>query len=211
MTVRQLTKGPQPATLVANQGNWTATYVGHKGNSRTRPRPWGHVDIMTALIAETYGKCAYCEAVIGDVSYAHVEHITPKSIAPHRVVDWLNLTLACQVCNTMKGDYYDEDAPLVNPYVDDPRDDLRFLGPLISAALGSAKGERTIRRVGLMREALFLERLKRIEALHIRLERWQRALGADKDVYAADVLDAIGEDQEFSQALREYANALGFC
>jgi hypothetical protein len=102
--------------------------------------------------------------VVEDVSYPHVDHILPKTARPDLVVEWTNLTWACGVCNVNKGSYYQPKAALLNPYEDSIPEHIAFQGPALFAALTSDKGERTIGQLKLMRNPLFLERLRRIEA-----------------------------------------------
>ena len=64
-----------------------------------------------ALRESTSGKCMYCESKIGYSSYPHVEHIKPKKKFPELEFSWNNLGFSCQVCNTNKGDKYDEAIP----------------------------------------------------------------------------------------------------
>lgn len=208
--MRPLAKSAPPAILVTNGHAWTAAYEQAITEHASAPVPWRHPQVAAALSAETLKKCAYCEAVITDVSYAHVEHILPKSARPDLVVDWNNLTLACPVCNVSKGDYHSPEAPLLNPYRDPLAMHLAFRGPAIVAHLDSAAGERTIVRIDLMRPPLLMERMKRIEALHNRLKRWHDAEGPDKDMFADLVREAVGDESEFAQCLEEYAVSIGF-
>lgn len=208
--MRQLSKGPEPAILLAEGANWTTEYALAFASGSQPPTRWRHPEIVDALVAETHGKCAYCEGVIADVSYPHVEHMLPKSIYPALAVEWANLTLGCGVCNINKGDYCDASAPLIQPYVDDPSRHLLFVGPALFAVLGDSLGERTVERLKLMRPALLAERIKRLQAFHNLLERWHSAQGADKSVRELIVSDALAADQEFSCCLRSYATVAGF-
>jgi hypothetical protein len=139
-----------------------------------------------------------------------VEHILPKSRFPHLVVNWENLTIACQICNTEKGDYYNNEVPLLNPYVDDPADHLVFLGPIIRAKVDNLRGRRTVDRLKLQRVPLFLERAKRIDLINRLIHLWEVSEGEDKDTAATVVNDALTDDCEFAQTLREYARGAGF-
>src|SRR5687767_3753304 len=89
-----------------------------------------HADIKSTLASETAEKCAYCQSKVPHIYPGACEHISPKARCPELIVAWENLTYACFECNREKGDYYDETAPLLNPYMDDPREHLRFCGPL---------------------------------------------------------------------------------
>jgi uncharacterized protein (TIGR02646 family) len=99
--MRVLTKSDTPAVLISSATAWTAEYLESLRTGRPTT-PWRHSDVVGALGGETFGKCAYCEAIIADVSYPHVEHMCPKSVRPDLVVKWDNLTIACTRCNTEK-------------------------------------------------------------------------------------------------------------
>lgn len=208
--MRQLTKAPAPEVLVRHAASWTAEYAEALGSDGATPRRWAHRDVVAALAEETYSKCAYCEAVIADVAYPHVDHIVPKSCRPDLVLAWCNLALACPVCNNAKRDYYDPTAPLIDPYMDQVHEHVGFRGPALVAALGSEKGARSIRRLRLMRAPLLAERMKRIEALHEFLERWASAEGSDKVMFEDVVRAFVAEDQEFGECLRQYAASHSF-
>ena len=91
--MRRLTKTPKPLVLVANEEAWTVAYVAAVGTSNEKKcEKWRHPAIKQALHAETSGKCAYCEALMGDVTFPHVEHLIPKALRPELAHTWRNLT-----------------------------------------------------------------------------------------------------------------------
>ena len=51
------------------------------------------------LLAETGGKCAYCEAPISVVAFGDVEHYRPKSIYWWLAYCYDNYLASCQICN----------------------------------------------------------------------------------------------------------------
>ena len=51
------------------------------------------------LLAETGGKCAYCEALISAVAFGDVEHYRPKSSYWWLAYCYDNYLVACQLCN----------------------------------------------------------------------------------------------------------------
>lgn len=133
--------------------------------------PWRHSDIKEALIAETYSKCAYCEAMFMAVSYGDIEHILPKSIFPELVVDWANLTLVCSRCNNEKGAKYEEEVKFVNPYVDRIEDHLLYLGSIAHPV--SDRGLYTVRELDLNSPSRVEARdreLNSLESLFRRIE-----------------------------------------
>jgi hypothetical protein len=156
----------------------------------------------------------YCETFIDDASYAAVEHIRPKSVFPELVLEWFNLGLACQRCNTNKGDYWTDDVGLqvVNPYVDSVADHLVFIGPLVVSAVDSTRGVNTIRKLRFeQRDDLFISKMKRIQELESRIRLWHRESNAElKELLAEDVASALDPAREFAGSLRAYALSRGF-
>src|SRR5437660_11067609 len=102
----KLSKTDEPAVLIERKADWTRTLV-EKGARGEEPSDgeknrYRHPDIKQALIAETHGKCAYCESKLLHITYGDVEHIVPKSAKIELSFQWKNLTLACDRCNTNK-------------------------------------------------------------------------------------------------------------
>lgn len=73
---------------------------------------YAHPAVKECLIAAQHGKCAFCEAKIGHISYGDIEHFRPKggvrqtSSSPLKTpgyywlaYEWTNLLLSCQLCN----------------------------------------------------------------------------------------------------------------
>lgn len=59
------------------------------------------------LKAESYGKCAYCEADTDAVAHGDVEHYRPKSEYWWQAYTYDNYLFACQICNqTYKSDNF---------------------------------------------------------------------------------------------------------
>ncbi|RUS02347.1 HNH endonuclease [Pectobacterium polaris] len=52
-------------------------------------------DYLSALLSTYGGYCSYCERS----DKVDVEHVIPKTHAPHLVTDWNNLLLGCPRCN----------------------------------------------------------------------------------------------------------------
>jgi uncharacterized protein (TIGR02646 family) len=208
--MRKLSKGQAPSVLREKGAEWTREFTDKAASGDRGAAPWRNPAIVTGLKLETFSKCAYCEGVIADVAYPHVDHILPKSRRPDLVVAWDNLTISCPSCNTAKGEYYEPACPLINPYCDDPLDHLVFVGPAVFPKLANEKGTRTVRRLNLMRAALVIERCRRLEALHLLLDVWMSADGADKEAVAIAIERELEDDREFVQSLRCYAHAIGF-
>ena len=66
--------------------------------NKTKQNRYSRPEIKAELIAETKGKCAYCESKITHIYPGDIEHIIPKSIFPRLTFTWANLTLGCYWC-----------------------------------------------------------------------------------------------------------------
>jgi uncharacterized protein (TIGR02646 family) len=122
-----------------------------------------HAKVKEALVRMLHGKCAYCESKITHVVYGHIEHYRPKSRFPDLTFEWMNLLLACGICNgsEYKGDRFPEaedNGPLVNPCEDDPAEHFRFdydpATRLASVYGVTPRGRTTEKLLGLNRSEL---------------------------------------------------------
>src|SRR5687767_6767398 len=116
-----LRKTDPPTYLLERIVGWTADLLAamNSGNEQARrqiERRYNRPPIKEALLAETHGKCAYCESRIGSAGFPRIDHIKPRREAPELTFAWDNLTIACEACNGAKGDYWDPRMPLLNPY-----------------------------------------------------------------------------------------------
>ena len=170
--MRSLDKGPAPAVLIANEVAWTAALVaivasGQKPTKAMIGR-YRHPQIKDALLEETADKCAYCESKVRHITYGDIEHIIPKSKVPAKAYAWENLTIACDACNTNKGDYYTADPAssqdqLVDPYIDCPTDHFLLLRELVSPRPDSLRGKMTEIVIKLTRPELLERRRERMD------------------------------------------------
>jgi 5-methylcytosine-specific restriction endonuclease McrA len=210
--MRQLTKTEPPDVLRANENAWSQAFVDHvTANGGVvgpgAPVHYRHDDIREGLRVETIGKCAYCESKITHISYVHIEHILPKSKRPELVVSWENLTLACELCNQAKGDYYDPANPIAHPYTDDPELHISFEGPLARTD-GHGTGHTTIVHCDLNRGDLLLERAAVLEHVEQLLRQAQLLSnpGAKRTVLA-EAWALADEDAEYASMVRRYLEA----
>lgn len=160
----RLEKGDEPQVLVDHGARWTAELLnkialGEEPSSYLLTR-YGHADIKQALLAETHEKCAYCESPFRHVTYGDVEHIIPKHSNPDLRFSWFNLTLACDVCNTNKGQ-----SEVLDPYHQDPSEAFFFLGPMIWPTPGNADGITAEATLDLNRAPLVQRRIERLSYL----------------------------------------------
>jgi len=135
--------------------------------------------------------------------------MAPKAKFPELAHRWPNLTSACGVCNIGKGEYWDEDAALLNPYEDAVEDHLSFFGDFVDWRAGSSKGEVTVRKLRLNRIDLVASRLRRIEQVRTLINEWIAAAGGLRDVLAEAIREDL-EGGEFGAAVRAYLLYRGF-
>lgn len=164
--MRKLKKGNKPAILESKSEQWTQDFASDPENDSIRFR-YRHPDIKAALLAETHCKCVYCESKIGHNCPGDTEHIVPVSIRKERAFDWENLTIACSICNTYKGSYYDEANPFLNTYTDDVEGQLEHQGPIVNYMPGNICAEITVKR-------LKLNTVERIELIKRKVEHMIR-------------------------------------
>jgi uncharacterized protein (TIGR02646 family) len=105
-------------------------------------RNYSNPDVKASLRDETAEKCAYCEAKYGSTSYGDIEHVLPRSNDPERLLQYENLTIACQICNIQKGVYESPNMPLIDPYEEDPTTRIVALGAHIFPIPGTDDDER---------------------------------------------------------------------
>ena len=86
---------------------------------------WNIEHIKEPLLRSSFGKCSYCECDLTEESkYMEVEHFEDKKHNPDKVVTWENLLPACKKCNASKGTHDVISEPILDPYVNDPREHL---------------------------------------------------------------------------------------
>lgn len=120
-----------------------------------------HSRNKTALKSASYGKCMYCECKVDHVYPGDIEHIKPKSKFKHLEFEWDNLGYVCSICNNKKGDHFDLDTPLINPYDEYPEKYITFSGTCIMEKRGSERGDLTIKIIDLNRKELVEKRLEK--------------------------------------------------
>lgn len=205
----RLHQGNKPQVLVANEQAWTAEYVvWSEKREGPEPQRYRHPQIRSALEAETNSKCAYCEGLIIDVAYTHIEHKLPKKPHPTLVCAWENLTIACPRCNINKGEYDEPNCPLLDPYTDDVENDIFFAGPLALSA-GDPRAAVTINVLKINRNGLFFGRADAIKNLNRLLNLLERAANerATRIELWIDIDAMTASDGEFASACRQFLAA----
>ena len=202
--------GQEPPILIANAVAWGEEYaLALRNGLRNPPERYRRNDIREALRRETSAKCAYCESTFEHVSYSHIEHILPKSRVPLLVCTWSNLTLACPICNNSKSSYYDENAPLLNPYADSVEAEVSFYGPM--AIERSPRGKLTIITLKLNRAELLFERCEKLQDTLRILELLQVSGDnqAIKNALLTELRNRFGRNAEYASCVRCFVSAEG--
>ena len=206
----RLQKGNKPELLEKKGAKWTQDLLA-KINAGEEPTEYlqtryRHKEIKDALIEETHGKCAYCESKVLHIAYGDVEHIVPKSLRRELTFEWANLTLACDVCNTNKGDFVGDHDRLIDPYVTDPVDHFNIFGPLIWAKPGDGDGRITEIEIDLNRGPLVERRIERLKAVRELTD----AIAAANDPAVEQTLrrdfeqNELASDKEYAAFAREF-------
>ncbi|MFJ8087734.1 HNH endonuclease [Lysinibacillus sp. NPDC095746] len=209
----QLIKLNEPDVLSQNNTEWRKQYLSYfnyDGVNYTKKegvkipeslvKKYNSDDIKEQLLIETNKKCAYCESKMTHITYSDIEHIKPKAHRPDLIFEWGNLTVACEKCNrTNKNDYYDELAPLVDPFNDNPETCLYAFGSIIRHKDGDKKGFRTHKVIGLNRPDLFERRNERIEKVSVMIDQWRDENNhGHKQILYKEILKEMEPDKEFS-------------
>lgn len=88
---------------------------------------WNVGWLKESLCELSHNKCAYCEcSVKKESNYMEVDHFEDKSHNPDKVLLWDNLLPSCKHCNGHKSTHDVIKEPIINPFLDDPRDHLFF-------------------------------------------------------------------------------------
>lgn len=194
----KLIKGPMPHILQTKGSEWTRI-VRHKlatnePLTNTEKSRYSHQDIKAAILAETFGKCAYCESKLRHVAYGDIEHITAKNNDPELWFSWDNLTLACDICNTNKG----TKIGIVDPYDQDPEERIIFFGHAALPIPGDEDAALTIRFLDLNRDELVGKRQERIEYLCKFLSAIAQTSNPElKEILRADFKLELEDNKEY--------------
>lgn len=206
----RLVKGPIPDVLRRLGAAWTDAILDKLAAgqlpTKAEKQRYRHTEIRTALVAETRGKCAYCESKVSHIAHGDIEHITPKSLAPQKSFEWANLTLACDICNENKGDFDGNHENFVDPYTMEPTLHLYFAGPLLLPVPGSDQGLVTESVLELNRPDLFERRKERLERLNLLFQTLARTANEDaRSVISEDIRRNETEaSQEFAGLARQF-------
>lgn len=204
----KLLKSATPEVLVENGDAWTAAVMEKRAAgiepTSTELSRYRHPAIKVALLTETNGKCAYCESKFEHIAYGDVEHISPKSLDPESIFRWENLTLACDICNTNKGNKFPRGDGLIDPYTKLPSDHFRVFGPLIFGVPGDDDARLTELTLKLNRTALVEKRQQKINYLRDQVEVIAKAPDRLKPILLDNLQAEILDEQEYAAIAKEY-------
>ncbi len=211
----KLTKGTEPHILTANKMIWTTELLRLKSLSLPIPDSlesnYNQPDVRDALRLETGGHCMYCQSSISHIAYEHIEHIKPKALNkyPELTFEWNNLGLACQKCNTLKGNEYDENLAFVNPYTENPNDFFQPLGANVHHKPANLRGEYTIIKVQLNRPGLIERRQERIQIICNLIDKYTSAQNNTfKKAILSQIKIEIADNKPFSLFTKSFAKAM---
>ena len=209
----KLTKGDEPGVLQTNGAQWTDDVLaldGQPEQATTHQKSrYNHPDVKAGVVAETNGKCAYCESKVLHIDFGDIEHILPKKDRPDLWFDWNNLTLACSICNNSKRAYFDEDLPLLDPYLDEPEERLLFFGPFARPLPGDDNARMTETVLALNRPKLVERRTERLDNLLALATLIEKAPAALKKLLKDDFLKETHSSREYASLARTVARQLG--
>ena len=204
----KLFKLPSPEVLVLNGVAWTSIIMEKRAAglepTTTELSRYRNPAIKATLLAETNGKCAYCESKIEHVTYGDVEHISPKSLDMESIFSWDNLTLACDVCNTNKGNNFPLGDGLIDPYKKLPSSHFRVVGPFIFGVPGDDDARLTELTLKLNRTALVEMRQQKINYLRDQVEVIAKASARLRPMLLDNLQAEIQSEQEYSAVAKEY-------
>lgn len=169
-----------------------------------------HARNKQALVQANHGKCMYCEAKITHINFGDVEHIKPKQLFPELEFVWENLGLVCDRCNNEKRNKYDASAPFVDPYAEEPANEILCYGPFLFPKNGSERGEYTIAEIKLNRVELVEHRDNRIKAVYAAYNAACRLQSpAVKESALRELLKEAQNDKEYSSAISALFKSVG--
>lgn len=206
----KLEKGEEPPILAENGAAWTAAVVNKLQNgeepTKTEKGRYNHPAIKAALVAETHGKCAYCESKLRHVTFGDIEHVVPKSMTPAKWFSWANLTLACDVCNTKKSNAPVDHETFIDPYAVDPEGEFWHAGAMMYPRPGCDAAALTERLLELNRAELLERRTARMNALMKMLEVVERCGNPNlKEILWDDFCQEMDAQNEYAALTRSVA------
>ena len=158
-----------------------------------------HPANKSALRAASFDKCMYCESKVSHTYFGDIEHIRPKVRFPTLEFNWENLGYVCAKCNNAKLDRWQDEAPYINPYDEDPSEHLAPVGAMILQRAGSERGELTWRHISLNRPELLERRPERIDSILVLIDKVNRTGNLElRDALNAELDREVQDDSPYS-------------
>jgi len=156
-----------------------------------------------ALQQACFDKCMYCESKIPQTYFGDVEHIRPKAKFPTLEFSWENLGYVCARCNGAKSNEWNDAAPLVDPFGEDPSTHLVGVGPLVIHRNSSARGEYTEKLLKLNRPDVVERRKERIDQIVNLIDKAARTGDAHlRALIMQEVQRELADDREYAMVAR---------
>lgn len=209
--MRNIPKNDPPEVLVGNKEAWDRAL--EQEASDTNRYRYRDPQIKQALMAETYGKCVYCESKVGHNCPGDTEHKSPQSVRPDLVFEWQNMTIACNECNRRKGSYYDPSCMFLDPNTDDVEGWLVHAGPVVFNTPGKRRAELTVRMLKIdrtdSRKELIGRKMEALENVRHLVERIAAETNPVlKGFLLAQLKECCGLEGEFSGMVKTHVDGL---
>ncbi len=203
--MRRLAKLDEPLLLKEKKEYWKQK-VREVGSEYYKTK-YRERSIKKILLEETHDKCVYCESKIGHNTPGDVEHKVPVSVKEEGRFEWRNLTIACTECNRRKNDYYDQEKPFINPYVDNVEDILIHMGPLVFHKPGEEIAEISVKVLEIgdidKRKQLFSRKVDKLKTAMNLMNRIEKVANADlKEMLIKDLHDMGAIGSEYSAMVK---------
>ncbi len=178
----RLRRCPPPSGLVRYGALWTQRWLAIRSGSQDGD--WATQRAKEILSGElrrlTFGKCAFCEGLLGVTAYLEIEHYVAKTLDPAIAFQWENLFPICRLCNSAKSNT-DHAGALLRPDVEDP-ESMLWLNPdngelqpkPFLDVTDRSRIEQTIELCGLQRGPLCTKRINTMSSAI----RWVERLAA---------------------------------
>lgn len=159
--MHKVKRTPEPKSLIRDKTQWTKELLDEikvKGSYKKvcdkYKNQYKQQDVLESLELMYSHLCCFCEGKIGASGYERIEHLKPKALPQfhHLSFEWNNLNLSCEICNTNKGDKWDDLNPILDPSEDDISSHLKFCYDMIDDL--TPRGRTTIDHCKLNRNKL---------------------------------------------------------
>ena len=177
--MKNVTRPEEPKSLRRNSTKWTRELLQQRKSNQDLTYRYGKKDVKAQLEKMYSHLCCYCESGTEATGYGHIEHRLPKKHFPEKTYEWDNLHWSCWRCNQTKGEWYSEKHPILDSAKDDISRHLTY--EYCTRAHITQRGKNTIKKTGLNRRELVLERKKVLELVVLLLEKITSSAISSKD------------------------------